>query len=204
VGKFKVASTLLVFFLAVGVGIGLHRLEADTIPAKKVESPQVAGPDGRFETKIRTPKGPPTVATGVFDARGESVQIACSTCHATLPPDLRNRSGEDMDQFHQGLQFKHGSSSCLSCHNANNYDTLRLSDGTSLPYANVMKLCGQCHGPQHRDYQNGAHGGMNGYWDLSKGGRQRNNCIDCHNPHVPKIQPVLPAAGPRDRAPASH
>jgi hypothetical protein len=40
---------------------------------------------------------------------------------------------------------------------------------------------------------------MNGHWDLTKGGRIRNNCINCHDPHHPKfplVQPVLP---PRDR-----
>jgi hypothetical protein len=62
-----------------------------------------------------------------------------------------------------------------------------------------MTLCAQCHGPQFRDYQHGAHGGMSGFWDLSKGGRTRNNCIDCHDPHAPKYPTVTPARGPNDR-----
>jgi hypothetical protein len=76
---------------------------------------------------------------------------------------------------------------------------LRLADGRSLPYSDVMSLCAQCHGPQFRDYQHGAHGGMTGYWDLSKGGRTRNSCIDCHDPHAPKYPTVTPARGPNDR-----
>ena len=82
--------------------------------------------------------------------------------------------------------------------------TLRLADGAALPYTEVMQLCAQCHGPQHRDYQHGAHGGMAGYWDLSKGGRTRANCIDCHVPHAPKYQPVQPARGPNDRGTAQE
>jgi hypothetical protein len=62
-----------------------------------------------------------------------------------------------------------------------------------------MRLCAQCHGPQYRDYQNGAHGGMTGNWDLSKGGRVRNNCIDCHDPHAPRYPTVTPSRGPNDR-----
>jgi formate-dependent nitrite reductase cytochrome c552 subunit len=62
-----------------------------------------------------------------------------------------------------------------------------------------MQLCAQCHGPQYRDYRHGAHGGMAGHWDLAKGGRVRNNCIDCHDPHSPKYPTVRPAGGPLDR-----
>jgi hypothetical protein len=42
---------------------------------------------------------------------------------------------------------------------------------------------------------------MVGYWDLAKGGRIRNNCIDCHHPHAPKYPIVTPAPRPRDRNP---
>jgi hypothetical protein len=65
----------------------------------------------------------------------------------------------------------------------------------------VMDLCGQCHGPQARDYAHGAHGGMTGYWDLSRGPRERNNCIDCHDPHAPAFPKVRPVFAPKDRFP---
>ena len=64
-----------------------------------------------------------------------------------------------------------------------------------------MRLCAQCHGPQFRDYGKGAHGGMEGHWDLSRGGRTRNHCVDCHDPHVPAIRQVQPAGRARDRRP---
>ncbi len=97
------------------------------------------------------------------------------------------------------MRYAHGERTCLSCHNARDYDTLRLADGSALAYRNVIKLCAQCHGPQYRDYRHGSHGGMNGYWDLSRGPRYRNNCVDCHDPHAPAYPRVRPAPPPRDR-----
>ena len=129
----------------------------------------------------------------------ENVSVACSTCHSTRPAVVANKQTSDLDEFHQGLAFSHNSLSCLSCHNPNDYDSLRLADGTSLAYENVMQLCAQCHGPQTRDYNHGAHGGMTGYWDLSRGPRERNNCVDCHHPHTPQFPKMKPTFKPRDR-----
>ena len=36
---------------------------------------------------------------------------------------LSARAGEELKEFHQGLAYVHGGQSCLSCHNAANYDT---------------------------------------------------------------------------------
>lgn len=157
--------------------------------------------DGRhFETFIRKPAGPPSVKTGLVDPHGQPVSVACNTCHTTRPPNTELRIGGPLVTFHQGLQGNHGNLTCTSCHNSNEgYQTLRLADGRSLPFTEVMQLCAQCHGPQYRDYSHGAHGGMTGYWDLTQGPRQRNNCIDCHDPHFPKYPSVRPAQGPRDR-----
>jgi predicted CXXCH cytochrome family protein len=40
---------------------------------------------------------------------------------------------------------------------------------------------------------------MNGYWDLSKGPRERHSCLNCHDPHKPAYPKVMPAPGPKDR-----
>jgi hypothetical protein len=151
---------------------------------------------------IRKPHGPPMIPTGTFDEHGRPVSIACSTCHATRTPSPDAKLGKPLVLFHQGLVGKHGDLACSACHSpADGYATLRLADGRSLPYSEVMVLCAQCHGPQFRDYQHGAHGGMTGYWDLGKGHRVRNNCIDCHDPHAPKYPVVAPALKPVDRFP---
>jgi hypothetical protein len=148
----------------------------------------------------------PRVLSGATDRAGQPATIACGTCHAVRPPDPENRSGADLDQFHQGLNIVHGTNTCLSCHDAGNYDGLKLADGRKVAFEDSITLCSQCHGPQRRDYDHGAHGGMNGYWDLSRGGRVRNTCVNCHDPHVPKYQPAIPMPRPRDRfqAGAAH
>jgi hypothetical protein len=141
----------------------------------------------------------PRVLSGASDHAGRPATIACSTCHALRTPNPANRATVDLDQFHQGLQIQHGMNSCLSCHDADNYDNLKLADGRKIAYEDSIELCSQCHGPQRRDYERGVHGGMNGYWDLTRGGRVRNTCIDCHDPHVPKFQGAIPMPAPRDR-----
>ena len=149
---------------------------------------------------IRKPEHPPAISMGAFDGQGRPLTIACATCHATKPPNAEARIGTPLTQFHQQMVGRHGDLSCTSCHNpVEGYASLRLADGKSVPYREVMMLCAQCHGPQYRDYQHGAHGGMTGYWDLSKGGRARNNCVDCHDAHTPKYPTVAPARGPNDR-----
>lgn len=154
----------------------------------------------RHPVAIRTPVGRPAVPLGVSDEQGHPLAVGCATCHATKPSNAEAKLDTPLKQFHQGLVGKHGNLSCTSCHNpADGYASLRLADGKSVPYSQVMTLCGQCHGPQARDYQHGAHGGMTGHWDLTRGGRVRNNCIECHDPHAPKYPTVQPARGPNDR-----
>ncbi len=150
----------------------------------------------RYGVKVNRPAGPPRVLTDHKDVHGNVVTVACSSCHATKKPNPALTQASQLTQFHQGMTFRHGNLSCLSCHNSGDYDALRLADGRKIAYRNVMDLCAQCHGPQHRDYQRGSHGGMRGYWDLTKGPRQRNNCVDCHDPHVPRYQKVLPVFPP--------
>jgi hypothetical protein len=129
----------------------------------------------------------------------QEVRVACKTCHSLREGESLPTAASDLVEFHQGLVFSHGTLACASCHVVGHHDQLKLADGTTIPMLEVMTLCGQCHGSQMRDYRRGAHGGMRGHWDLSRGPRQRNNCVDCHDPHAPAFiggHPVLP---PRDR-----
>lgn len=154
----------------------------------------------RHPVVIRTPAGPPGVPTGTSDEKGNPLSVGCATCHTTKPANSEAKLGTPLAQFHTGLVGKHGNLSCTSCHNSTDgYASLRLADGKSVPYSDVMTLCAQCHGPQFRDYQHGAHGGMTGFWDLAKGGRVRNSCINCHDAHAPRYPTVSPAPGPNDR-----
>jgi hypothetical protein len=145
--------------------------------------------------------GAPKVAAGVLDYHGQAVALDCATCHATREPNLDNGvEGRKPTEFHQGLVYAHGGRSCLSCHAADDYDSLRLADGRKLAFAQGQMLCAQCHGPQARDYLNGSHGGMNGHWDQTKGGRTRRTCTDCHDVHAPAYPLLQPVFAPIDAA----
>lgn len=148
---------------------------------------------------IRPAASAPRVNTGRTNYLGQAATVGCATCHTTTKPNLDTHSSAELDEFHQGLKFNHGNLACLSCHNVQNYDTLHLATGKPVEFANVMTLCAQCHGTAMRDYERGSHGGMNGYWDLTKGPRTRNNCVNCHDPHSPKYPQAMPVFAPRDR-----
>lgn len=139
------------------------------------------------------------IATGQTDALGRPMRVACVTCHSLRKPEALPASPADLDEFHQGLSFSHGTLSCASCHVIGDQTTLHRADGTPIAMTDAIVLCRQCHGPQARDYDHGAHGGMNGHWDLSVGGRVRNHCIDCHDVHAPQFQPSWPVLPPNDR-----
>lgn len=173
-------------------------------PAKpnKPAGPQPAVLRSLHRVEIRPVAAAPHVVTGRTNHHGASVTIGCATCHTTTKPNLALRRAADLRQFHFGLSYAHGELTCLSCHNAQNYDTLRLADGSPVEFTDALRLCAQCHGPQMRDYQHGAHGGMTGHWDLTKGPRERNHCLHCHDAHAPKFPVLAPVFPPRNRDPA--
>ena len=192
----RAAPVLIVFGLLLAAGAGQWLLRgapvATNASAANVGGAEDAGHGGSGAAAGLTPvpashaeAHQPRVATGLIDFHGNQTTIACATCHSTREPDRSNGAGGKTPQaFHQGLVYAHGGQSCLSCHNADDYDSLRLADGRKLAFADSQQLCAQCHGPQTRDYQHGSHGGMRGYWDKTKGERTRNTCLDCHDPHA--------------------
>lgn len=181
------------------VGIVLLLSKNATPPTEAVAFEPVGDP---HDVVILTPPGIGTLRTGLTDIHGDPVGVACSTCHADraeLVDKPMIEHAEDLTEFHTELEFAHGTLTCSSCHHPDDRDKLRLSNQTEVAFTDVMTLCAQCHGTQYRSYENGAHGGMTGYWDLSRGPRERNNCVACHNPHAPAFPQMQPAPPPRDR-----
>ncbi len=148
---------------------------------------------------IRQPSGPPQIELTGTDPQGRTGSVACSTCHSVRKPNLENKTAATLDEFHQGMTFNHGNIACYACHNPDESDALRLADGSSVAYASVMTLCSQCHSSQAESFAHGAHGGMNGYWDLSRGPQMKNNCVDCHDPHAPSYPKMIVGFKPKDR-----
>jgi hypothetical protein len=163
--------------------------------ARKQPAPGAAA----YPVVVHVPQKLTSVAAGGNDVLGRPTRVSCVECHSQRPNE-EPRSVEQLDEFHVGLRFAHGDLRCISCHGRPAHEQLRLASGETLHMTEVMQLCAQCHGPQTRDYRRGSHGGMSGYWDLSRGPRSRNNCVDCHDPHAPAYPGFVPAAPPRDRS----
>ena len=140
---------------------------------------------------------PLRMRTTVPGVDGALLVVRCGSCHRLLE-DAPRLFGEVLT-FHTGTEVVHGELSCESCHGEGDREHLRLADGQLLVGEQSIDLCSQCHGPQRRDYNHGAHGGMAGHWDLALGPRQRNRCTGCHAPHRPAYPRLLPAPGPNDR-----
>lgn len=142
------------------------------------------------------------VAAGIVGADGAEITVSCGSCHGNFSPDASRRSADGLKEFHQGLHYQHGGGqplSCLTCHHAENYNRLRLADGTPVEFSESHMVCAQCHSKQYRDYEHGAHGGAIGYWDRSRGDLTRKTCVDCHDPHAPAFPLMRPTFKPLDR-----
>jgi len=91
---------------------------------------------------------------------------------------------------------------CLDCHDADDRNQLRKLDGELLSYNQSQYLCGQCHGPILKDWEFGAHGRTNGYWNVqmdTDSVTTRLLCVECHIPHAPHFASRMPKPGPVSR-----
>jgi len=149
--------------------------------------------------EVRNPPSLGEVDTGLRDASGAAIGVACATCHDPNDKGALARKDDVPNDFHGGIELAHGSLGCASCHDAEDRTRLRLADGETLAMQDVLQLCGQCHGPKYRDFWKGSHGGGRGYWDRTKGPWIRNSCVACHSPHAPVYPTVMPAPPPNDR-----
>lgn len=204
IASLSFAGVVCVITSMVLIAASQARFEAAPEPGKAASrgggAASPAAPRAKeYPVVINKPSGPPRIELAGIDPQGRTSSVACSTCHSVRPPNPENVSAASLDEFHLGMTFDHGRIACYACHNPADADTLRLADGSSLAYQDVMTLCSQCHGPQATAYAHGAHGGMNGSWDLSRGPQTKNNCIDCHDPHAPSYPKMIVQFKPKDR-----
>ena len=166
-------------------------------PSRRFAPPRDAGAD--HPVTVHRPASLAGLQGTVETPQGRPVEVACATCHAVLsPPPALPDDANHLGGPHAGLRFDHGGNACRACHDPARFDRLHLATGESIPMADALRLCTQCHGTQHRDWRHGAHGGMNGHWDLTRGPRLRNHCVDCHDPHAPRFPSFRPLPPPPD------
>ena len=127
----------------------------------------------------------------------------CYACHEKgKPPTLKFDAQHKIvvPKEHEDVVMGHGAhnrnNNCFNCHDEQNLELLQARDGRQIKFDESPALCGSCHGPTYRDWEAGAHGRIGGYWDRAAGPIQRQICVDCHNPHSPKIPQRKPAPGP--------
>ena len=165
------------------------------MPPERAFGPAVPADQPLQAVEIHRPTTLGVVDTDLKDVHGTPIGVSCKTCHGSASQGLTRGAPKD---FHRGIKITHGQLSCTACHDQDR-SRLHLADGQKLEFDQVVNLCAQCHGTQYRDYNRGAHGGMNGYWDLRRGGRDRNSCVDCHSPHRPAYEKMWPVHPPKDR-----
>ncbi len=153
--------------------------------------PPELGPAGEYYKKYGTLEGYGELPAGEAEPGGR-----CNVCHAQFAPNPvpRELSGAPTTPNHR-FELKHGDGRfwCLTCHNPVNRDTLRLFNGTEIPFESSPLLCGQCHGPIYEDWKDRIHGRWVG--NISNPTPDV-VCTDCHNPHDPSFKPITPEKPP--------
>ncbi|MGO8927192.1 MAG: hypothetical protein ACLQU3_09915 [Limisphaerales bacterium] len=169
-----------------------------------------------LDTSAATPNRIPLVDTQFLDTatfrksyaelireKADLSDFDCYACHEkSKPPVLQFDAQHNLvvPKEHSDIVMKHGThdrnNNCFNCHDEQNLELLQARDGRQIKLAESPPLCGSCHGPTYRDWEAGAHGRTGGYWDPAAVLRKRQICVDCHDPHHPKIPPRKPAPGP--------
>ncbi len=154
---------------------------------------------------------------------GERVPIADlldSSRPGDLSSDLVARVGKSV-RIRQYMEFNglaptdsvwvllHGGGNiwCLNCHDEPDRDKLIKLNGEKLTFNQSHLLCGECHGPELHDWEQGIHGKTTGYWNLDLDREEtsiRKLCVECHNPHAPAFPAMQALPPPVSRLPRRH
>ncbi len=153
------------------------------VPPRAVVAPEQILPGARRQPIT----DPPTVVIGGFAHR-------CGECHKLF--DVPSAPPKGRVQ-HTHIKLVHGMNDrCFNCHDRKDREKLVRYDGTTLSFAEVPKLCAECHGTLYRDWQRGMHGKTMGSWDAASGKQVRLECNDCHDPHAPAYPKLVPLPAP--------
>ncbi|MGV6814628.1 MAG: hypothetical protein ACWA5W_06405 [Phycisphaerales bacterium] len=171
------------FLIVAGVLIGMNpRADVPLVEQPAVRPEQIK--PGAFRVALTDP---PMVNLGTYDQR-------CNDCHSLFEND---RDSDRALTQHTNIVLEHGNNdACLNCHDKADREKLTLRGGGTVGYDHVEQLCAQCHGPIYRDWQNGTHGKIIGYWNTDLGPATKLKCTQCHDPHHPAYRPMAPLPGP--------
>ena len=118
------------------------------------------------------------------DRKGQITSFPCNECHTKPLQELKE---EGKKKAHWDIKVIHADPevmNCATCHNGNSMNNLQSLAAASIDFNHSYKLCAQCHSDQFKDWVGGAHGKNIGGWANP---RVAMTCVNCHNPHQPKI-----------------
>jgi formate-dependent nitrite reductase cytochrome c552 subunit len=118
--------------------------------------------------------------------------LPCGDCHEPNDPRT-NVTVRDLEEDHDEMEFTHGNLWCLNCHDKENRNSLRLSDGSLVAFEDSWQICTQCHAKKLPDWRAGVHGKRTGHW---RGPKEYRTCVVCHDPHDPPFKPIAPEPAP--------
>lgn len=158
----------------------------------EVERPLAAQPAVGLDEDAHLEKAPPRETKGL-DLVKLGWTYNCMECHQLLKQPRWHYDRPMVE--HGNIRLEHGNNRfCLNCHHSTNRNAFVDYDGSEIAEQDVVLLCAKCHGPTYRDWQAGVHGRQNGHWNTAMGERTKLRCIQCHDPHQPKFQPLKPEA----------
>lgn len=184
-----------------GITVGFLALAAALLasPWKSPSRPKIPLVDPSFLEQTAWRKS----YSDLVREKADLSDFQCYVCHEKKnPPPLRYDEQHVLivPDEHSDIKMGHGTHNrnnlCYNCHNENDLLTFSIRDGNELKFEESSRLCGSCHGPNYRDWEAGVHGRMNGYWNHKLGDFRRLDCVNCHNPHAPKIPTRKPAPPP--------
>ncbi|MCO4821839.1 MAG: cytochrome C [Flavobacteriaceae bacterium] len=123
------------------------------------------------------------------EREGQIKSFACIECH--IKP-LSNMKGLNEKKAHWDIQLNHANGeimNCITCHNADDMNSLNTLTGKNININLSHKVCAQCHSSQFEDWKGGAHGKKVAGWAPP---RASMTCVNCHNPHDPSFDTRWP------------
>lgn len=119
----------------------------------------------------------------------------CSQCHRYWKT---NPVPHELAPVHR-VGLNHGNERfwCLTCHDADDRDSLRTERDGKVGFNESWRICGQCHANRQRDWYFGAHGKRANGWQEDP---MRYNCTHCHDPHFPPFAKHQPQPKPLVRS----
>ncbi|MBX3372997.1 MAG: hypothetical protein KF817_04125 [Phycisphaeraceae bacterium] len=159
---------------------------------KRVDIP--VDPPGAVDREALVPAPRRVAMTDPAHIMVEGRAQACNGCHQIF--DSAHPAGTVLS-FHQEIRLSHGlNDRCINCHDAADRERLVLRDGSTVPFADTPVLCAQCHGTVYRDWLRGMHGRTMGSWITGSAFQSRLGCSECHDPHAPRYDAMVPLPGP--------